>query len=214
MIRLLILVGIVTLMAFFVCWREKALVKKRYGVSSERYHKISRTKRILGVVCLIAFVLGGLGSLKFDSQQKTAIEQVRQERAATAQEKISEDKKEKKQLQEFKKSTKVKDLMNGFRNKKVGVYSVYETTSDEFDKNKDLWLLKWAQKKVDSKEWNFAVVLFKDKPSYGAIYNGLFTVGCVIHSDEYGDYSMGQGGDVYIEDDTNPGHLKKVALDK
>ena len=45
----------VSLIAFIVYWRKKANAKKNYGADSEEYRSVSKTKRIIGVVCLVAF---------------------------------------------------------------------------------------------------------------------------------------------------------------
>ncbi len=45
----------VSLIAFIVYWRKKANARAKYGVDSEEYRSVSTTKRIIGIVCLVAF---------------------------------------------------------------------------------------------------------------------------------------------------------------
>lgn len=58
------LVWLVTLIAFIVYWRKKVGAKKNFGADSEEYKKISKTKRIIGIVCIIAFIGSSLTAPK------------------------------------------------------------------------------------------------------------------------------------------------------
>lgn len=161
------------------------------------------TASIVAAFMAISFVAGCGSSDSSQSQQ--------QESTASGQ---NVDKETQKQLSQIKKQTEVLDLQNGAKNKVIGKVSVMKIKSDEFDKIKDVWFTKWAKDKVDSHEWNYAIVVFTDKTNQGAAYNGLFQIGCQISKNSDGTYSIGKGGDPYIEDTDNPGHVKKLDLDK
>lgn len=66
--QILSLTWLVTLIAFIVYWRKKVGAKKSAGENykdDENYKNISRTKRIIGLVCIASFVL--LGVINSDS---------------------------------------------------------------------------------------------------------------------------------------------------
>lgn len=61
--QILSLTWLVTLIAFIVYWRKKVGAKKSAGENykdDENYKNISRTKRIIGLVCIASFVLVGV----------------------------------------------------------------------------------------------------------------------------------------------------------
>ena len=163
------------------------------------------TATILAAFMSMSFA-AGCGSS--DSSQP----QSQQQESASSGQKI--DKETQEQLNQIKKQTDVVDLQNGAKNKVIGKVGVMKIKSSEFDKIKDVWFTKWAKEKVDSHEWNYAIVVFTDKKDKGAAYNGLFQIGCQISRNSDGTYSIGKGGDAYVEDTDNPGHVKKLNLDK
>lgn len=80
--QILSLTWLVTLIAFIVYWRKKVGAKKSAGENykdDENYKNISRTKRIIGLVCIASFVLVGVipqdnhqsnSSSNYQSQQR------------------------------------------------------------------------------------------------------------------------------------------------
>ena len=61
--QILSLTWLLTLIAFIVYWRKKVGAKKSAGENykdDENYKNISRTKRIIGLVCIASFVLVGV----------------------------------------------------------------------------------------------------------------------------------------------------------
>ena len=66
--QILSLTWLVSLIAFIVYWRKKVGAKKSAGEAykdDENYKNISRTKRIIGLVCIASFVI--LGVINSDS---------------------------------------------------------------------------------------------------------------------------------------------------
>ena len=66
--QLLALTWLVSLIAFIVYWRKKASARKSAGENykdDENYKNISKTKRIIGVVCIASFVI--LGAINSNS---------------------------------------------------------------------------------------------------------------------------------------------------
>lgn len=165
---------------------------------------------LLMTLVVALFVSGCDGDSKQDSSTSSPASQT------TKQQPEKQDKVEKevnneveKQLKKIKSNTDVKDLMNGAKTKAVGKFSVIEMTSSEFDTVKEVWYFKWAKEKVDAHEWNYAIVVFTDKQGVGAAYNGLLQINCKLEKDKKdGSYSIGTG-DIYVESDSNKGHLKK-----
>ena len=49
-----------TFIWFIILWRKKVSIKKNNGVDSKEYKSIKTTKRIVGVVCVLAFVICGV----------------------------------------------------------------------------------------------------------------------------------------------------------
>lgn len=146
-------------------------------------------------LALIGSCFGGGDKKKDANPQATQTQQVEKSEAE-------------KQLDVVKSKTRIKDLMNGANTKAIGLFSETEMTSSEFDSLKEVWYFNWAKKNVDSHDWNYAVVVFTDKPGYGAAYNGVLQVNCPLEKDKKnGSYSIGNG-DIYVEDN---GHLKRFS---
>ncbi|MCR5030773.1 MAG: hypothetical protein K5982_04810 [Selenomonadaceae bacterium] len=69
------LVWLVTLIAFIVYWRKKASARKAAGDNYENdpeYLSVSKTKRIIGIVCIVSFILSGATAPKSDESSKNA----------------------------------------------------------------------------------------------------------------------------------------------
>ena len=170
-------------------------------------------KKILVFLTALVFslsVAGCGGDSKQDSSMSSSAPQTTEQKAEK-QAKVEKeaDKEVEKQLKKIKSDTEVKDLMNGAKTKAIGKFSVIEMTSSDFDAVKDIWYFQWAKEKVDSHEWNYAIVVFTDKQSVGAAYNGVLQVNCKLEKDKKdGSYSIGNG-DIYVESDSDKGHLKK-----
>ena len=60
--KLFALIWLVSLVAFIVYWRKKASARKAAGEnyqSDPEYLAISKTKRIIGMVCIVSFIATG-----------------------------------------------------------------------------------------------------------------------------------------------------------
>ena len=71
--QILSLTWLVSLIAFIVYWRKKVGAKKSAGEAykdDENYKNISRTKRIIGLVCIASFVI--LGVINSDSSSSNS----------------------------------------------------------------------------------------------------------------------------------------------
>jgi len=53
-------VWFVTFIVFIALWIKKRAVKQVLGTDSEQYKRVSKTKRVVGVVCVLALLGGGL----------------------------------------------------------------------------------------------------------------------------------------------------------
>lgn len=70
----------ITLIAFIVYWRKKCNAKENFGPDSSEYQSISKTKRIIGIVCLIMFVGAAVTQPeKAPEQQKSQVTAEKQE---------------------------------------------------------------------------------------------------------------------------------------
>ena len=69
--KLFALVWIVSLVAFIVYWRKKASARKAAGEnyqSDPEYLAVSKTKRIIGIVCIASFIITGALAPKSDEK--------------------------------------------------------------------------------------------------------------------------------------------------
>lgn len=72
-------VFIITFILFIIFWRKKATVRKAAGESyreDEKYKSASKTKRIIGVVCVLALVFGIFGASNSSEKDDTSAKQV------------------------------------------------------------------------------------------------------------------------------------------
>lgn len=103
------LVWFVTLIAFIVYWRKKVGAKKNFGADSEEYAKVSKIKRIIGIVCIIAFVgSAATAPSKNESTDNAATTQA--EQTQTKEEKEAAKAAEKEALEAAKKAEKEAQL--------------------------------------------------------------------------------------------------------
>ena len=167
-------------------------------------------KKFLSLLIVLVFTLSVVGCGGDNKQSSSASSSAQATEQKQAEKVESEaEKQEKEQLEQIKKNTVIKDLMNGAGNKAIGKYSIIKMTSSEFDSMKEVWYFKWARDKVDSHEWNYAIVEYTDKKGTGAAYNSVLQVNCQLTKDpKNGNYSIGNG-DMYVESDSDKGHLKK-----
>ena len=182
--------------------------KEDFAKYDKKWTRITIAVFGLIFVALVSSCFGSDDKKKEEPKPQVAqtqqVKETKQEKVETEAEKL-----EKEQLNKIREHTKVKDLMNGANTKAIGKYSVTEMTSSEFDSLKEVWYFKWAKDKVDKHEWNYAVVVFTDKQGYGASYNGVVQINCQLTKDRKdGSYSIGNG-DIYVESDSDKGHLKK-----
>ncbi len=71
MSSLFALIWIASLVAFIIYWRKKASARKAAGENyenDEAYQSVSKTKRIIGIVCIVSFVLTGALAPKSDDK--------------------------------------------------------------------------------------------------------------------------------------------------
>ena len=69
--KLFALIWLVSLVAFIVYWRKKASARKAAGEnyqSDPEYLAISKTKRIIGIVCIVSFIATGALAPKSDNK--------------------------------------------------------------------------------------------------------------------------------------------------
>ena len=83
----LIFVSFISFIAFIVYWRKKANARKAAGEnykSDPNYQSISKTKRIIGAVCVLSFIIGSATSGP-SSEEKARIAAEQQAKAEKAQ---------------------------------------------------------------------------------------------------------------------------------
>lgn len=118
----------VTLIAFIVYWRKKANARKNAGDNYKDdpvYQKISKTKRIIGAVCIVSLLLGfgmsgNSSSTKNDSTKSAQVT----EKAEKSPEEIAA---EKAKQEEKKKENMVKEITTG-----------WDTATQKYDDHKNI----------------------------------------------------------------------------
>ena len=93
--NLFIMVWFISLIAFIVYWRKKVGAKKAAGenyANDENYNNISKMKRLIGIVCLVSFLIGAAIPESPEAKAEREIkEQQRQiEQSAKAEQKAAE----------------------------------------------------------------------------------------------------------------------------
>ena len=77
------LVWLLTLIIFFVLIFKKRSVKKKFGVSSVEYNKVSKIKRIIGVICIIAFIGGIVTTPPVEKKKEASEHEVKTEQSTS-----------------------------------------------------------------------------------------------------------------------------------
>ena len=93
--NLFIIVWFISLIAFIVYWRKKVNAKKAAGenyANDENYNNVGKIKRLIGIVCLVSFVIGAAipESPEAKSERQAKEQQQKIERAAKAEQKAAE----------------------------------------------------------------------------------------------------------------------------
>lgn len=111
-----ILVWFISLVGFIYYWRKKVSAKKSAGENykdDETYQQISKTKRLIGIVCLVSFVIGGAIPLSPETkaeraaqEQQKKIEQVAKNEQKAADKAAKEAEKQAKEAEKQAKAQK------------------------------------------------------------------------------------------------------------
>lgn len=92
MTEFFIILWYISLIAFIVYWRKKVKAKKQIGEFPEKYAKISKTKRLIGIASIVIFVLGGLsGSYENRNNPDPAPVAVQEQKPAVDPEQVKKD---------------------------------------------------------------------------------------------------------------------------
>lgn len=180
--QVFIFIWFVSSITFIVYWRKEVNAKKKLGVDYEEHRKISMAKRIIGIVCIGSFFLGGL---THTTEEKTA-QKVRKQAQVEKQVEKNTHKDEselvkneqdnaKPEQQEIIKKiedkTTIEDVRNGTDDKVIGKCSVTRISPSEFTELREVLYLNWVKDKLTTGEWNYAFVVFSDKTGKGAAGN-------------------------------------------
>ena len=130
------------LIAFIVYWRKKVKAKKQIAEAPEVYAKISKTKRIIGIACIISLVLGIATAEPPTEKDNTAAtpESTTKQETAVSTEQLTQD------LQNFYNQlvsydNKTKDVwnntwvptVNGVGTGEVDRYTAYKNMKDMYN---------------------------------------------------------------------------------
>lgn len=93
--NLFIMVWFISLIAFIVYWRKKANARKAAGENysnDENYNAVSKMKRLIGIVCLVSFVIGAAipESPEAKAEREAREQQHKIEQAAKSEQKAAE----------------------------------------------------------------------------------------------------------------------------
>lgn len=185
---------LITFIGFLVMCGVKFVTKKSAGelyTENEKYQKVSKIKRYIGIACIIFLALASI-TKEFTGEDKKQSVKVEQ------QEHIYDN-------------AKIVDLKNGPGTETIGKVSVLKINSSNLTQEAlEDWYFNYASKNVGDKgeKWNFAVIVYEDKPNIGTFYNGVITKDVPIKKNDKDDtYNMDGYGDLYVDDGN--GHLKK-----
>lgn len=156
------LVWLASLVAFIVYWRKKASARKAAGENYQtdpEYLAISKTKRIIGIICIVAFVLTGA----FAPKSETASSNNATTASISTQSSKSTEQKKTKSLQQ--QGLEDKNATNSQRNalKKAIMYAekmhmskakVYEQLTSEFGEKFPEADAQWAIEHLSDIDWN------------------------------------------------------------
>ncbi len=98
MTQFLITMWFISVIAFVVYWRKKVNAKKQINQFPEKYEKVAKTKRIIGIVAIAFFVLGCINS-EYEKSQKPQPDPVQEQ--ATQQKPPADPEQVKKDVQAF-----------------------------------------------------------------------------------------------------------------
>lgn len=103
------------------------------------------------------------------------------------------------------------NLKNGFGTKVVGKASELRIPSSMLTHEAlEDWYFNYAKKNVGDKgeKWNWAMIIYTDKPNMGTIFNGALIKDTGLQKDEKANiWQVDMKGTMYIEN--NEGHLVK-----
>ena len=93
------------------------------------------------------------------------------------------------------------DLMNGANTKAIGKVSIVEIDSSKVTNDALLEWTHFAEANVGSKgkKYNYAIILFKDKPLHGVMYNGILQTEVIFEKQKNGSYMMANQGKIMVE---------------
>jgi len=171
------IVWFVTLIAFIVYWRKKKAAKRDFGVDSEQYKQISTIKRIIGVVCVVAFIgASALAPAQEDtSTSKPAVSTNTNansspnsssgEKKAVSEEKAKKPEAPKKQLTVQQQALKDNSVSIEYRNAlKSGIQyanimhmskqAIYDQLISEYGDHFQPEAAKWAVEHMSDIDWN------------------------------------------------------------
>lgn len=118
----------VSLIAFIVYWRKKANARKIAGADYRNdaiYQKTSTIKRIIGIVCIVSFILGGMTTPKQTPEEKAKI-------AAEKQAKLEQEAAQKAEKEAQDKAAKEQKLADRIANLPSDEKEVYDTKFQEY----------------------------------------------------------------------------------
>lgn len=158
--------------------------------------KKKAVKIILSVVFLLWFIIlivatqGGSTTSDTDTKQTEDVET----------ETSVDDTEEEAEQTSLYDSAEIKDVMNGYRTEKIGEYSIIKANSNEVTEDS---LTDWYYNYVEENDFNWCMILYTDKEDNLGVYaiSGMVEVDVTFEEDEYGDYSLGESGTIYIPSD-------------
>lgn len=106
-------------------------------------------------------------------------------------------------------------MKNGAGTKVIGKVSVLKISSSEVtDEALEDWFFNYAEKNVRKGEnWNWAVIVYTDKPNTGIFYNSVLNKDAKLKEEKDGTWSLvGTDAVILVEDKDNPKHLKEFNM--
>ena len=165
--KLFSLVWLVSLVAFIVYWRKKASARKAAGEnyqSDPEYLAVSKTKRIIGIVCIVSFIATGALAPKPDTSSSTnttttstasqSVKPTEQKKPKTLQQQGLEDKNATiSQRNALKKAILYAETMHMSKAK------VYEQLTSEYGEKFPEADAQWAIEYLSNIDWNKQALL-------------------------------------------------------
>lgn len=149
--------------------------------------KKKAVKIILSVVFLLWFVILIAATQGSSTTSDTDTKQTKDVKTETEQTSLYD-------------SAEIKDVMNGYRTEKIGEYSIIKISSDKVTEES---LADWYYNYVEENDFNWCMILYTDKEDNSGVYaiSGMVEVDVTFEEDEYGDYSLGESGTLYVPSD-------------